>query len=62
MLLEQLLLARCDSLVLTRSSLGGMAAYISEKKQDLFKFDLESKAVVNTTMGQVHLRKAQAND
>ena len=61
-LLEQLLLARCDSLVLTRSSLGGMAAYISEKKQDLFKFDLESKAVVNITMGQVHIRKAQAND
>ena len=48
-LLEQLLLAKCDTLVLTRSGFGRVVAYTSEKKQNIFYFDLLTKTLVNVT-------------
>ena len=48
-LLEQLLLAKCDTLVLTRSGFGKVVAYTSEKKQNVFYFDLLTKTLVNVT-------------
>ena len=48
-LLEQYLLSKCDLLVLTRGGFGKMAAYMSEKVQDLFVFDQKSKTIVNIT-------------
>ena len=37
-LLEQYILSECDLLLLTRSNLGSMAAYMSMKEQDIFIF------------------------
>ena len=48
-LLEQYLLSKCDLLVLTRSGYGVEAAYMSDKKQDLYLYDFRSQTVVNVT-------------
>ena len=48
-LLEQYLLSKCDLLLLTRSGYGVEAAYMSNKNQDLYLYDIRSQTVVNVT-------------
>ena len=52
-LLEQYLLSKCDVLLVTRSGLGVIAAYMSDNLQDLFLFDLNSQAIVKVTRNEI---------
>ena len=45
-LLEQYILSKCDTLLLTRSNFGAMAAYMSTKVQDLFIFYNRNNSIV----------------
>ena len=46
-LLEQYILSKCDVLLLTHSNLGTMAAYMSNKLQDLFIFYRKNRTIVH---------------
>ena len=48
-LLEQYILSKCDTLLLTRSNMGTMAAYMSTKVQDLFIFYHRNNTIVKIT-------------
>ena len=47
--IEQYVLSKCDLLVLTRSGLGVKAAYMSDKDQELYLYDLRSETIVKVT-------------
>lgn len=53
LLFEQYLLSSCDTLVLTRSNFGAMAAYIRGRSENLFLFQNSTNSVINTTVSNI---------
>ena len=51
--LEQYLLSKCDLLVVTRSGFGVKAAYMSDKDQELYLYDLRSETIVKVTKDMI---------
>ena len=47
--IEQYLLSKCDLLVVTRSGFGVKAAYMSDKDQELYLYDLRGETIVKVT-------------
>ena len=52
-LLEQSILSRCDLLLLTRSNMGAMAAYMSKKQQTLFIIHNENKTIFEVSFKEI---------
>lgn len=52
-LLEQYILSRCDVLLLTRSNMGAMAAYLSKKPQMLFIFYHENRTIFEVSLNEI---------
>ena len=52
-LLEQYILSKCDVLLLTRSNLGSMSAYMSTKIQDIFIFHHENRTILNISRNAI---------
>ena len=52
-ILEQMILAECDILLLTNSNLGTMASYTSGKTQSLFYFIDEGQTIVKITKDEI---------
>ena len=53
-LLEQNILSRCDLLLLTRSGMGAMAAYMSKKQQTIFIFYNENRTIFEVSFNDIH--------
>ena len=61
-LLEQYLLSKCDLLVLTRSGYGVKAAFMSDKNQDLYLYDMRSQTIVSVTKDTIKPYYDNLND
>lgn len=55
-LLDQMLLTKCDVLVVSRSNFGGMAAYMRGNIGNLFMYNAKNNAVVSLPYEQAHLK------
>ena len=52
-LLEQYILSRCDVLLLTRSNMGAMAAYLSKTPQTIFIFYHKNRTIFEVSLNEV---------